>query len=299
MATNAADAGTWQLGDRTVNRLGFGAMRLMTRADGTPSDRDQAIGVLRKAIELGVNHIDTAAFYFAGPRSANELINTALRPYPENLVITTKVGPGRDPMGNFVRAETKDELKGQVHENIRQLGLDHLEVVNLRIGEGLDRGTGPLKARFEALAELQQEGLVRHLGISNIGPEHLTEALDIAPVVCVQNQYGLTTRREDDALIELCREHGVAFVPFFAIGASVPGASPWHSPDETGRDAIQAVADAHGATPAQVRLAWTLHKGPNVLAIPGTGDPAHLAENVAAAGLRLTVEDLSRLDTIG
>jgi pyridoxine 4-dehydrogenase len=299
MTINASAAGTWQLGDRTVNRMGFGAMRLMTRADGTPSDRDQSIEVLRKAVELGVNHIDTAAFYFAGPRSANELINTALSPYPKDLVITTKVGPGRDPGGNFVRAATKDELKGQVEENIRQLGLDHLEVVNLRIGEGLDRGEGPLKDRFEALAELVQEGLIRHLGISNIGPEHLKEALDIAPVVCVQNQYGLTTRRDDDALIELCAENDVAFVPFFAIGASIPGASPWSSADETGKDAITAVADAHGVTPAQVRLAWTLHKGPNVLAIPGTGSPAHLAENVAAAGLRLTDEDLSRLDTIG
>lgn len=299
MTINASLAGTWQLGDRTVNRLGFGAMRLMAKADGTPSDRDQAIAVLRRAVELGVNHIDTAAFYFAGPRSANELINTALSPYPDDLVITTKVGPGRDPMGNFVVANTKDELRGQVHENIRQLGLDHLDVVNLRIGEGLDRGEGPLKARFEALAELVEEGLIRHLGISNVGPEHLKEALDIAPVVCVQNQYGLTTRREDDELVELCRENGVAFVPFFAVGAGVQGAVPGRDADETGRDAIQAVADAHGATPAQVRLAWTLHKGPNVLAIPGTGNPRHLEENVAAAGLRLTDEDMARLDTIG
>jgi pyridoxine 4-dehydrogenase len=299
MTTNASAAGTWQLGDRTVNRLGFGAMRLVTRADGTPSDRGQAIEVLRKAVELGVNHIDTAAFYFAGPRSANELINTALSPYPKDLVITTKVGPGRDLNGNFVRATTKDELKGQVEENIRQLGLDQLEVVNLRIGEGLDRGTGPLKDRFEALAELVQDGLIRHLGISNIGPEHLKEALDIAPVVCVQNQYGLTTRREDDALIELCAENDVAFVPFFAVGAGVHGAVPGRGADERGLDRITAVADAHGVTPAQVRLAWTLHRGPNVLAIPGTGDPAHLVENVAAAGLRLTDEDLSRLDTIG
>ena len=295
MATNASAAGTWQLGDRTVNRLGFGAMRLMSRADGTPSDRGQAVEVLRTAVDLGVNHIDTAAFYFQGPRSANELINTALRPYPDDLVITTKVGPGRDPMGNFVRASTKDELRGQVEENIRQLGLDRLDVVNLRIGEALDRGEGSLADRFTALAELQQEGLIRHLGISNIGPDHLKEALDIAPVVCVQNQYGLTTRREDDALVELCRANGIAFVPFFAVGGSPTG----QQPNDTRTAAIQAVADAHGVTPAQVRLAWTLHQGPNVLAIPGTGDPAHLKENVAAAGLRLTDDDLSRLDTIG
>jgi pyridoxine 4-dehydrogenase len=285
MTTNASAAGTWQLGDRTVNRLGFGAMRLVLRSDGSPSDRDRSIEVLRKAVELGVNHIDTAAFYFANSRSANEMINAALRPYPNDLVITTKVGPGREPSGEFVEATTKDQLRGQVEENIRQLGLDHLEVVNLRIGTTHDRPTYSLKDRFEALAALQQEGLIRHLGISNVRPDHLKEALTIAPVVCVQNQYGLTTHREDDALIELCAENNVAFVPFFAI-ANATGS-------------VTAVAEKYGATEAQVKLAWTLHKGPNVLAIPGTGDPAHLVENVAAAGLRLTEEDMSLLDTIG
>lgn len=296
---NASAAGAWQLGDRTVNRLGFGAMRLMGTADGSPSDRKTVETVLQNAIELGVNHIDTAAFYFSASRSANQLINSALAPYPDDLVITTKVGPGRDPGGNWVRAETKDELRGQVEENIRQLGLDHLDVVNLRIGEGLERGTGEIKARFEALAELQQEGLIRHLGISNIGPEQLKEAMTIAQVVCVQNQYGLVTRREDDALIELCAENNVAFVPFFAIGAAIPGASPFGPANETGKDVVAEVAAQKNATEAQVRLAWTLHKSPNVLAIPGTGNPAHLAENVAAAGLRLTDAEMSRLDTIG
>ncbi|HEX6357266.1 oxidoreductase [Actinophytocola sp.] len=299
MTTTAAAAGTWQFGDLTVNRLGFGAMRLMAKADGTPSDRKTAIEVLQRAVELGVNHIDTAAFYFSNLRSANELINTALAPYPDDLVITTKVGPGRDPAGVWLHVDTKDGLRGQVEENIRQLGLDRLDVVNLRIGQGLERGTGSVRARFEALAELQQEGLIRHLGISNVGAEHLKEALDIAPVVCVQNQYGLVTRREDDALIELCAEHDVAFVPFFAIGAAVPGASPFGPANEAGKEVIAEVAGRHGATEAQVRLAWTLHKGPNVLAIPGTGNPAHLEENVAAADLRLTDEDLSHLDTIG
>lgn len=304
MIIDAAAAGTWKLGDFSVNRMGFGAMRLT--ADPDPA---RALYVVRRAVELGVNHIDTAAFYVSpggtlgiedGPhRAANDLIRQALAPYPDDLVITTKVGPGRDLLGNFVSAHTKDELRGQVHENLRQLGLDRLDVVNLRIGEALDRGEGPLKARFEALAELVDEGLIRHLGISNVGPEHLKEALDIAPVVCVQNQYGLTTRREDDELVELCRENGVAFVPFFAVGASVQGAVPGKAADQTGQDAVQAVADAHGATPAQVRLAWTLHKGPHVLAIPGTGNPRHLEENVAAAGLRLTDEDMARLDTIG
>ena len=287
MTINANAAGTWQLGDRTVNRMGFGAMRLPMAADGGPRDRDQSQAVLRRAVELGVNHIDTAAFYFHGGLSSNELIHSALAPYPDDLVITTKVGPGRDEAGNFLHVSDKDALRGQVEQNLRELGLDHLEVVNFRIGQGLERGEGSLAEGFTALAELQQEGLIRHLGISNVGADHLKEALDIAPVVCVQNQYGLTTRREDDALIDLCAEHGVAFVPFFAIAAG------------SEQQAVSAVAEAHGVTEAQVRLAWTLHKGPNVLAIPGTGDPAHLEENIAAAGLRLSDDELSQLDTIG
>jgi pyridoxine 4-dehydrogenase len=300
----AAASGTWQLGDRTVNRLGFGAMRLMAKADGSPSDRDTAIAVLRRALELGVNHIDTAAFYFSALRSANELINTALAPYPDDLVITTKVGPGRGPAGDWLDAARPEQLRGQVEENLRQLGRDHLDVVNLRIGAALERGAGTLADRFGALAELRDAGLVRHLGISNVGAGHLAEALDIAPVVCVQNRYSLTAAREDDALITLCAEHGVAFVPFFAIasGGRVNGAPV--TAEESDRDravarTVDEVAAAHGITPAQVRLAWTLHKGPNVLAIPGTGNPAHLVENVVAGAVRLSPEDLSRLDTIG
>ncbi|GAB3455177.1 oxidoreductase [Actinophytocola sediminis] len=291
----AAAAGTWQLGDRTVNRLGFGAMRLpMGGPDHAERPREPAIAVLRRAVDLGVNHIDTAAFYFTAHRNANELINTALAPYPDDLVITTKVGPGRDPSGGWLPPATPAQLRGQVEENIRQLGLDHLDVVNLRIGEALDRGTGSLADQFGALAELREQGLIRNLGISNISAEHLEEALAIAPVVCVQNQYGLTTRREDDALVELCAERGVAFVPFFAIGGGPAGPVA-----EAEGDAVVAeVAEAHGATPAQIRLAWTLHRGPNVLAIPGTGDPTHLEENVAAAALRLTDDQLAQLDTI-
>ncbi|MPZ79761.1 MAG: oxidoreductase [Actinophytocola sp.] len=291
----AAASGTWRLGDRTVNRLGFGAMRLLSRADGSPGDRDTAITVLRRAVELGVNHIDTAAFYFSATRSANELINTALAPYPDDLVITTKVGPGRGPSGEWLPPARPDQLRGQIEENLRQLGRDHLHVVNLRIGEMLDRGTGSIAERFGALAELREAGLIRHLGISNVGPEHLTEALAIAPVVSVQNQYSLTTAREDDALIALCAEHGVAFVPFFAIAS---GAEPTAADSAVGT-AVEAVAKAHDVTPAQIRLAWTLHKGPNMLAIPGTGNPDHLVENVAAGSLRLTADELARLDTIG
>lgn len=291
----AAASGTWRLGDRTVNRLGFGAMRLMSRADGSPSDRDTAITVLRRAVELGVNHLDTAAFYFSATRSANELINTALAPYPDDLVITTKVGPGRDPSGGWLPPARPDQLRGQVEENLRQLGRDHLDVVNLRIGEALDRGTGSIAERFGALAELREAGLIRHLGISNVVAEHLTEALAIAPVVCVQNQYSLTTAREDDALIARCAELGVAFVPFFAIAS---GARPTAA-DSVPDNAVEAVARAHDVTPAQVRLAWTLHKGANMLAIPGTGNPEHLVQNVAAGSVRLTADELARLDTIG
>jgi pyridoxine 4-dehydrogenase len=290
MTTITADAaGTWQLGDRTVNRMGFGAMRLMSKADGSPSDRDTAVAVLRKAVELGVNHIDTAAFYFSELRSANELINTALAPYSDDLVIATKVGPGRGPGGDWLPAARPDQLRGQVEENIRQLGRDHLDLVNLRIGEALDRGTGSVAERFGALAELREQGLIRNLGISNVTAEHLTEALAIAPVASVQNQYGLTVRREDDTLVELCAEHGVAFVPFFAIASATFGG--------TEPDSLAKVAAAHGVTPAQVRLAWTLHQGPNVLAIPGTGNVDHVIENVAAAGLRLSDDDLRQLDT--
>jgi pyridoxine 4-dehydrogenase len=286
MTTNtspAAAAGTWKLGSFEVRRLGFGAMRLMSAADGAIRDRETALAVLRRAVELGVNHIDTAAFYFAGPRSANELINRALAPYGD-LVLTTKVGPGRDFTGAF-RTARPDQLRAQVEENLRQLGLDHLDVVNYRIGEGLDRGTGSLADGFGALAELREEGLIRELGVSNIGPGHLTEALAIAPVVCVQNQYGLTARREDDELVRLCAERGIAFVPFFAVAG---GAA-----EET---RIAEVARRHDATPAQIRLAWTLHQGPHVLAIPGTGDVAHLEQNVAAAALELTEDDLKTLD---
>lgn len=286
MTTNtlpAAAAGTWKLGSFEVNRLGFGAMRLMSTSDGGIRGRETSIAVLRRAVELGVNHIDTAAFYFAGPRSANELINRALAPYAD-LTITTKVGPGRDFTGAFYTARP-DQLRDQVEENLRELGLDHLDVANYRIGQALDRGEGSLADGFGALAELREKGLIRELGISNVGPEHLTEALEIAPIVCVQNQYGLTARREDDEIVRICAERGIAFVPFFAVASG------------TGEDAhVAEVARRHDATPAQVRLAWTLHQGPHVLAIPGTGDVAHLEQNVAAAALRLTDEDLKTLD---
>ncbi|KOU21062.1 oxidoreductase [Streptomyces sp. WM6368] len=290
---SAAAAGTWNLGDLTINRMGFGTMRLpQTGAafadDAVPRDRDQAIGVLRRAIELGVNHLDTAAFYFSPLRSANELINAALRPYPEDLVITTKVGPGRDPSGVWSHA-TPGQLRGQVEENLRQLGRDHLDVVNLRIV-----GTDSIAERFGALAELREAGLIRHLGISNITPEHLAEARAIAPVVCVQNMYGIGVRPDQDDFVRACGEQGVAFVPFYSIA----GTRREGGTDGTESDEVLSVALAHGVSPAQVRLAWTLQRGPHVLAIPGTGDPAHLEENVAAGALRLSEEELAVLEAL-
>jgi pyridoxine 4-dehydrogenase len=298
----AAAAGTWTLGDLTVNRLGFGAMRLTGGRPfdlaAPPSDRGQAIAVLRRAVELGVNHIDTAAFYFSSLRSANELINTALAPYPDDLVITTKVGPGRDPGGNWQGMATPGQLRGQVEENLRQLGRDYLDVVNLRrIPSEI-----PFADHVGAMVDLQQAGLIRHLGISAIKPEHLNEALAIAPVVCVQNSYSHDHRRADP-LLRTCGELGVAFVPFFAIAGQSREEGVRSRADaaaaESAEDAeIEAIARAHGATAAQIRLAWTLHQGQHVLAIPGTGNVDHLEENVAAAAIRLTADELARLDSI-
>ncbi|MFC9618536.1 oxidoreductase [Streptomyces sp. NPDC056930] len=290
----AAAAGTWQLGDLTVNRVGFGAMRLTGTAPfgrGVPRDREQSIGVLRQAVELGVNHIDTAAFYFSATCSANELINRALAPYPKDLVITTKVWPGRDPSGAWWWAAPA-QLRGQVEENLRQLGRDHLDVVNLRVPPSMR--TGSIGEHFGALAELRDAGLIRHLGISNVTSEQLTEVRAIAPVVCVQNPYGIGASSEDRQLLQLCGELGIAFVPFFAIAGPGREAGPASGDSE----AVCAVARAHGASLAQVRLAWTLQQGPHVLAIPGTGNPDHLAQNMAAGALRLSKEEMARLTSL-
>ena len=292
--TITADAaGTWKLGDLPVHRLGFGTMRLTGSAafhHGTPSDRDRSIAVLRKAIDLGVNHIDTAAFYFSSLRSANELINSALAPYPDDLVVVTKVGPYRAYDGEWGTSARPEDLRGHVEENLRQLGRDHLDVVNLRRMPKYDSIT----EHFGALAELREAGLIRHLGISNVTPRHLAEAQGIAPVVCVQNRYALDRPDPDsDELLRSCGEQGIAFVPFYAVAgeAAEQGATTAHD------EAVRAVALAHGASPAQIRIAWTLHQGPHVLAIPGTGNPDHLTENVAAGAIRLTDEELKRLDT--
>lgn len=290
----AAASGTWTLGDLVVNRIGFGTMRLPQQGeafdvDAAPGDRDRAIRVLRRARELGVNHIDTAAFYFSRLRSANELINSALAPYSDDLVITTKVGPGRDASGQWQAHATPGQLRGQVEENLRQLGRDHLDVVNLRIV-----GPDSIAERFGALAELREAGLIRHLGVSNVGPAQLAEARAIAPVVCVQNKYGLGSP-DQDAFLRDCGEQGIAFVPFYSIAGA--GREAGASPDADG-DALLTVARAHGVSTAQVRLAWTLHRGPHVLAIPGTGNPDHLAANVAAGALRLSDDELAVLEAL-
>jgi aryl-alcohol dehydrogenase-like predicted oxidoreductase len=288
MTTTAAAAGTWTIGDLSVNRMGFGAMRLTGAQSGVPSNRAQVISVLRRAVELGVNHIDTAAFYFSPSRSANELINSALAPYPDDLVITTKVWPGRDPSGEWYWAEP-GQLRGQVEENLRQLGRDHLDVVNLRIPRSAEGAS--IAEHFAALAALRAAGLIRHLGISGISAEQLAEAQTIAPVVCVQNRYGLEASAADHALLDLCGTQGIAFVPFFAIAGPAAASGEAAPADET----VSAIAQAHDTTAAQVRLAWTLHRGPHVLAIPGTGDPTHLTENIAAATLRLSPQEISSL----
>ncbi|MFJ3663219.1 aldo/keto reductase [Streptomyces sp. NPDC090119] len=295
----AAAAGTWTLGDRTVNRLGFGTMRLPQHGealipDAVPRDPDQAIAVLRRAVELGVNHLDTAAFYFSPLTSANELINRALAPYPDDLVIVTKVGPGRDPSGEWLPHATPGQLRGQVEENLRQLGRDHLDVVNLRIV-----GSDSIAERFGALAELRDAGLVRHLGLSNIKPHQLAEAQAIAPVVCVQNMYGIGASAEQEEMLRICGERGIAFVPFYSIAGSGRTAGAPVDALADGEGAVEAVARARGVSAAQIRLAWTLRRGPHVLAIPGTGDLGHLAQNVAAGALRLSAEELGALGELG
>ena len=270
---HASQAGTWRLGDLTVRRLGFGAMRL-------GDDTDRAIEVLRRAIDLGVNHIDTAAFYF----SANELISRALRPYPDDLVITTKVWPGRHASGEWYWASPA-QLRGQVEENLRVLGRDRLDVVNLRVPPSGQ--TRSIAEHFGALAELREQGLIGHLGVSNVTPAHLAEALAIAPVVCVQNRYAVGAPAAEHDFLDACGAQGIAYTPFFAIATSDPEPA-----------AVTEAAVTHDATAAQIRLAWTLQRGPHVLAIPGTGNPEHLTENVAAAALRLSDDEMALITTV-
>ena len=283
-------AGSFTLGDRNVRRLGYGAMQLAgPHVFGPPKDRDAALAVLREAVAAGVNHIDTSDFY--GPHVVNELIREALAPYPDDLVIVTKVGALRGEDASWNLAASPEELRRAVEDNLRNLGLDRLEVVNFRamLGGGNAGPTaGSIAAPFEALARLREEGLIRHLGISNVTAAQVAEARAIAPVACVQNQYNLA-HRDDDALIDALAADGIAYVPFFPLG----GFSPLQS------SRLDEVAAGLGATPMQVALAWLLRRAPNILLIPGTSSIGHLRENLAAASLDLPDETMAALDGIG
>src|SRR5882757_227304 len=279
--------GTWTLGDLTVTRFGYGAMQLAgPGVMGPPANHDGALAVLCEAAGLGITHIDTASAY--GPRVTNQLIHEALHPYSESLHIVTKVGAVRDQQGGWPPARQPEDLRRAVHENLEDLGLDSLDVVNLRLGDAQGPQPGSLAEPFETLVELQRQGLIRHLGVSNATAEQVAEAQAIAPIVCVQNMYNLAYRQDDELIDELA-DKGIAYVPFFPLGGFTPLQST----------ALSAVATRMDATPMSVALAWLLRRSPNILLIPGTSSVAHLRENVAGAGLSLSDEELAELDKIG
>ncbi|GAA2793344.1 oxidoreductase [Kitasatospora sp. CM 4170] len=273
-------------GDLPVSRMGFGAMKLPMRDwQGPACDPEQSRAVLRRAVELGIDHIDTAWFYFYQDVFANVLIREALHPYPENLVIATKVGPGRFPDGTWMNPADRTGLREAVHRNLRELAVDRLDLVYLRRMPTQSSIAEP----FAALAELREEGLIRHLGVSNVDADQLAEAEAIAPVVAVQNKFSvLEHSAADAALVADCADRGIGFVPFYPLGGT-------GVPDHP---VLRAVAERHGVTRAQVMLAWLLAAAPTVLAIPGTSSPAHLEENVAAASVRLGAEDLAELGAV-
>jgi aryl-alcohol dehydrogenase-like predicted oxidoreductase len=287
MTTTAERSGEFRLGDRRVHRLGYGVMQLAgPGVMGPPADRDAAIAVLRRAVELGVDHIDTSDYY--GPSVVNELIREALHPYPEDLVIVTKVGARRTPDGQWPEALSPDDLRRAVQDNLDHLGLDVLEVVNLRLPGFAEPVERSLAEPFETLAELQQQGLIAHLGVSNVTTQQFAEAQAIAPVVCVQNHYNVV-HRHDDPLIDALAREGIPFVPFFPLG----GFSPLQSA------ALETVARRLEATPMQLALTWLLARSPNLLLIPGTSSVAHLEENLEAAARVLGPVELAELDRIG
>jgi len=285
--TDIGKAGQFQLGDRIVNRMGYGAMQLAgPGVFGPPKDRNEALAVLREAVERGVNHIDTSDFY--GPHVTNQLIREALHPYPRELVLVTKVGAVRGADASWNPAQSPSELTKAVHDNLRNLGVDVLDVVNLRIvGATHTPSEGSIEERLAALADLQRQGLIRHLGLSNVTSAQVAQAQGIAKIAGVQNHYNLV-HRDDDALIEELARKGIAYVPFFPLG----GFSPLQS------QALSEVAQSMDATPMQVALAWLLQRAPNILLIPGTSSRAHLRENLAAAALALPPEAIVRLDEI-
>jgi pyridoxine 4-dehydrogenase len=272
---------------RTLHRMGYGAMQLAgPHVFGPPKSRDEAIAVLREAVESGVNHIDTSDFY--GPHVTNQIIREALHPYSDDLTIVTKLGAKRGEDGSWNVALSKQELTDGVHDNLRNLGLDRLDVVNLRVGAPLSPADESIEEPLAALAELQAQGLIVHLGLSTITPRQFEEGKKIAGIVCIQNEYNVV-KREDDAFIDDLAKQGVAYVPYFPLG----GFSPLQESE------LNEVAADAGATPMQVALTWLLHRSPNILLIPGTSSRGHLRENLKAAELQLSAEQLAKLDGIG
>ena len=287
MGFNTLPGGTFKLADDLiVTRMGYGAMQLAgPQVFGPPKDRGGAIAVLREVVDLGITHIDTSDFY--GPHITNQLIKEALHPYPNQLRIVTKVGARRDAEGNWPRALAPEELRDAIEGNRANLGLDALDVVNLRVG-GFDKPeAGSIAESFSVLAELQQEGLIKHLGVSNVTAEQIAEAQSIAPVVCVQNFYNIANRR-DDTLIDSLAARGIGYVPFFPLGGFTPLQS----------ETLSNVAARLNARPMGVALAWLLQRSPNILLIPGTSSVEHLRENVAGAGLQLPDEAIKKLNAI-
>ena len=286
--TKIATAGTFPLAHHAVNRMGYGAMQLAgPHVFGPPKDRQAAIAVLREAVASGVNHIDTSDFY--GPHVTNQIIRDALHPYSSNLVIVTKLGAVRGSDASWNPAMEPEDLARGVQDNLRNLGVDVLDVVNLRVmGDIHAPSEGSIEKPFTALAELQHKGLIRHLGLSNVTSKQVAEAQRIAPVVCVQNQYNLV-QRADEALVDELGKKGIAYVPFFPLGGFTPIQS----------SVLGQIATKLGATPMQVALAWLLHRAPNILLIPGTSSLAHLRENLAAAQLKLSDRVMAELNAIG
>lgn len=285
--TSTLPGGTWDLGDRTVTRFGYGAMQLAGPwVMGPPADHDAAIAVLRAAVEQGITHIDTSYAY--GPRVTNQLIRTALHPYPESVLIATKVGANRDAEGGWPTARDPESLRRQVHENLESLAVDALDLVNMRMGDATGPQPGSITEAFETLADLQQQGLIKHLGVSNVTADQVADARKIAPVVCVQNMYNLAYRNDDELIDQLAAD-GIAYVPFFPLGGFTPLQA----------DALSSVAARLDATPMSVALAWLVQRSENILLIPGTSQVAHLRENIAGAALRLSDDEVAELDSIG
>jgi pyridoxine 4-dehydrogenase len=281
-------SGTFKLGNRVVQRVGYGAMQLAgPGVFGPPKNHDTALAVLREAVAGGVDHIDTSDYY--GPHVTNQLIREALAPYPKNLVIVTKVGARRGTDGSWLPAFSPEDLKQAVHDNLRNLGLESLDVVNLRAMFSPHGAVeGSIEAPLTVLAELQRKGLVRHIGLSNVTPTQIAEGRGIVPIVCVQNHYNLAHRKDDALIVDLARD-GIAYVPFFPLGGFTPLQS----------STLSDVARRLKVTPMVVALAWLLHRSPNILLIPGTSSVEHLHENMAAAQLMLSPQILAELDGIG